>query len=448
MLGNQNSFEQTNTIGKPRYGCAIAALYTATAIPGVVPITHCGPGCVDKQHAAFSVANGMQGGAGAIVPSVNAGEKEIVFGGENKLRQLIKATLKVMKGDLFVVLGGCTGELVGDDIGLVVSEFQRKGVPIVYAETGGFKGNNLVGHELVIKAIIDQYVGDYKGEKTKKLINVFADVPNYHTFWRGDLEEIKRVLEGAGFKVNILFGYESKGVEEWKNIPKAQFNLVISPWVGLKTAKYLEKKYKQPYLHIPALPIGAKETAAFLRKVVEFGDGDSEKAEKFIKKEEERYYHYLNAFSEFYSEYTYGLPAKYVVVGDSAYNLAFNRFLVNQLGVSPLIQIVTENPPEKYRASIKEAFNTLAEDVSAEVRFLEDGYIINKTIREQEFGGLKPIILGAGWERDLARDHKAVFLETTFPANHEVVLNRTYIGYNGALNLIERIYSAYLNLNA
>ena len=206
----------------------------------------------------------------ATVPSVNAGEKEIVFGGEKKLRELIKATLKIMKGELFVVLGGCTGELVGDDIASVVSEFQNKGVPIVYAETGGFKGNNLVGHELVMKAIIDQFVGEYNGEKEKGLINVFTEVPYYNTFWNGDLTEIKRVLEGAGFKVNILFGYESKGVREWKDIPKAQFNLVLSPWVGLKTAKHLEKKYNQPYLHTPSIPIGAKETSNFLRKVAEF----------------------------------------------------------------------------------------------------------------------------------------------------------------------------------
>ena len=95
MSSNQNSFEQTNTIGKPRYGCAIAALYTAVAIPGAVPITHCGPGCVDKQHVGFSVANGMQGRGGAVVPSVNASEKEIVFGGEKKLDGLIKSTLNV-----------------------------------------------------------------------------------------------------------------------------------------------------------------------------------------------------------------------------------------------------------------------------------------------------------------------------------------------------------------
>ena len=448
MLGKLNSFEQTNTIGKPRYGCAIAALYTAIAIKGAVPITHCGPGCVDKQHVAFSMANGMQGRGGATVPSVNAGEKEIVFGGEKKLRELIKATLKIMKGELFVVLGGCTGELVGDDIASVVSEFQNKGVSIVYAETGGFKGNNLVGHELVMKAIIDQFVGEYNGEKEKGLINVFTEVPYYNTFWNGDLTEIKRVLEGAGFKVNILFGYESKGVREWKDIPKAQFNLVLSPWVGLKTAKHLEKKYNQPYLHIPSIPIGAKETSNFLRKVAEFANVNKEKTEEFIKKEEDRYYYYLEGFSEFYAEYTYGLPAKYIVVGDSAYNLAINRFLVNQLGLEPLQQIITDNPPKKYRESLIKEYENLAEDVFAEVLFIEDGYIIDKTIRNQNFGSMKPIILGAAWERDISREYKGVFLETSFPTTHEVVINRSYIGYNGALNLIERRYSCYLNLNA
>ncbi|MGN0143558.1 MAG: nitrogenase component 1 [Clostridium sp.] len=448
MSNNSNSFEQTNTIGKPRYGCAIAALYTAVAIPGAVPITHCGPGCVDKQHVGFSVANGMQGGGGAIVPSVNAGEKEIVFGGEKKLRELIRSTLKIMKGDLFVVLGGCTGELVGDDIGSVVSEFQQKGVPIVYAETGGFKGNNLIGHEIVIKAIIDQFVGKYEGEKEKGLINVFSEVPYYNTFWNGDLTEIKRILEGAGFKVNILFGCESNGVSEWKEIPKAQFNLLLSPWVGLKTVKHLEKKYGQPYLHIPAVPIGAKETSEFLRKVTDFAGINKENAEKFIEKEEKRYYYYLNSFSEFYSEYTYGLPAKYVVVGDSLYNLSLNRFLVNQLGLIPLKQIIVDNPPNKYREFIKNEYENLAEDVSAEADFIEDGYIIDKTIDKMQFGSLKPIILGAGWERDISRKYNAVFLEISFPANHEVVINRSYVGYNGALNLIERIYSKYLSLNA
>lgn len=448
MVKLKDSFEQTNTISKPRYGCAIASLYTAIGIPGVVPIAHCGPGCVDKQHVAFAMANGMQGGGGAVVPSVNAGENEVVFGGANKLKNLIEATLKVMRGELFVVLTGCIGELVGDDVPAVVSEFQKKGVPIVHVETGGFKGNNIIGHELVIESIVNQFVSDYRGDKELGTINVFSEVPYFNPFWRGDLEEIKRVLTGAGFKVNILFGYESGGLKEWKEIPKAQFNLVLSPWVGLKIAKLLEEKYDQPYLHISSIPIGAKETSEFIRQVVEYAGINKKKSEEFIIEEEKRYYHYLDAFSEFYSEYTYGLPAKYVVIGDSTYNLALNRFLVNQMGLIPEVQFITDNPPEKYRKNITEEYEHLADDVSAKVEFLEDGYIIDKKLREIDFGGIKPIILGSGWERDVAKDLKAVLVETSFPTNHEVILTRGYVGYKGALNLIERIYSKYLDLNA
>ena len=281
--------EKTNSIEQIRYGCAIGALHSATAIPRVVPITHCGPGCADKQFMNLSFYNGFQGGGyggGAVVPSTNATEREVVFGGADRLHELIEATLKVIDADLYVVVTGCIADLVGDDVGSVVGEFQRQGVPIVYAETGGFRGNNFTGHELVVKAIIDQYVGDYEGPRTQGTVNLWSLLPVHNTFWRGDLEEIKRILEGIGLKVNVLFGHESGGVSEWKEIPKAQFNLVLSPWLGVSVAQHLEKKYGQTFLHVPAIPIGAKETGAFLRKVADFAGLPKEKVEAFITAEE------------------------------------------------------------------------------------------------------------------------------------------------------------------
>ncbi len=65
-------------------------------------------------------------------------ENDVVFGGTKRLTELIEATLKILKADLFVVLNGCIGELVGDDTGAVVEEFQKQGVP-VNAETGGLR---------------------------------------------------------------------------------------------------------------------------------------------------------------------------------------------------------------------------------------------------------------------------------------------------------------------
>jgi nitrogen fixation protein NifB len=75
-------------------------LHTAAAIPGTIPIAHCGPGCADKQYTNLAFYNGFQGGGyggGAVSPSVNAGEKEVVFGGNERLEELIKASLKILK---------------------------------------------------------------------------------------------------------------------------------------------------------------------------------------------------------------------------------------------------------------------------------------------------------------------------------------------------------------
>lgn len=450
----KDSNGQTNSINQVRYGCALGALHSVVAIPGAMPIAHCGPGCVDKQYSSLAFYNGFQGGGyagGAVTPSSNLGENEVIFGGEKRLENLIKASLKIMEAELFVVLNGCIGEIVGDDVSEVVSQFQADDVPIVYAETGGFKGSNFIGHEIIVEAIIEQYVDKYaldKDKKEKGLINVWSELPFQNTFWRGDLIELKRILEGAGFRVNILFGHSSGGVKEWKTIPNAQFNLVVSPWLGLKTAKYLEEKYQQPYLHIPVLPIGAKQTAEFIREVVTFAGLDDVRAAQFIQQEEKTYYDYLEHFTDFYAEYWWGLPATYAVVGDSAYNLALNKFLVNQLGLIPKKQIITDNAPQKYREEIARQYEKIASDVSTTVDFVEDGYIVGEILRKTDFGHKPPIIFGTTWERDTARDLKGHIVEVGFPASYEVVMNRSYIGYYGALTLIEKIFTTAISKSA
>lgn len=442
---------KTNSIEQVRYVCSLGAMHSASAIPGVIPITHCGPGCADKQYMNLAFYNGFQGGGyggGSVVPSTNCSEKEVIFGGAERLTELIESTVKILDADLFVVVTGCISDLVGDDVESVVSDFQKQGVPIVVAETGGFRGNNFTGHELITKAIIDQYVGEYDGPKEKGTVNVWSLLPYHNTFWRGDLTEIKRILQGIGLKVNILFGHDSEGVSEWKNIPKSQFNLVLSPWLGLQTAEHLKSKYDQPYLHVPVIPIGAIETSAFLRKVVEFAGIDVEKAEAFIEAEEKIYYNYLGDFSNFYAEYWWGLPAKFAVIGDSAYNIALSNFFVNQLGLLPGKQIITENPPEEYRDSIRKLYQNIAEDVSTDVDFEEDSYTIHEKIRNADYGHKPPIIFGTTWERDLAKELKTSIIEVGFPASYEVVISRSYIGYRGALTLLEKIYTTTVSTSA
>jgi nitrogenase molybdenum-iron protein beta chain len=434
-----------------RYVCAIGAMQSAAAIPRVVPITHCGPGCADKQYMNIAFYNGFQGtgwGGGPVTPSTNASQREVIFGGADRLRELIESSLKVLDADLFVVLTGCIPDLVGDDVGSVVRDFQKRGVPIVYAETGGFRGNNFTGHEAVAQAIIEQHVGPYAGAREAGLVNLWSLLPYQNTFWRGDLEEIKRLLEGIGLKVNVLFGLDSAGISEWRNIPRAAFNLVLSPWLGVETAKLLERRYGQPFLHIPVVPIGAKQSSAFLREVAAFAKLPSETVERFIVAEEARYYHYIDGFTDFYSEYWWGLPAKFAVIGDSTYNLALTKFLVTQLGLIPASQIVTEDPPEEFREGIRAQFRAIDHDVSVEIEFLENSHLIHERLRATNFGQKPPIIFGTTWERDLVKELKGSLVEVGFPASYEVVLSRTYVGYRGALALLERIYTTVVSHSA
>jgi nitrogenase molybdenum-iron protein beta chain len=449
MLSPTNALDSTGSfcsspeaIEQVRYGCSLGALASVIAIPGAVPITHCGPGCATKQFHALSGINGYQGGE-FHVPSTNLGNQEVIFGGADRLDELIGSTLKVMTADLFVVQSGCIPGLVGDDVQSVVGRYRKRGVPIVFAETTGYRGNNFSGHEIITRAIIDQFLGPSEAPKQQGLVNVWSLLPYQNPFWRGDLSEIKRILEGIGLTVNILFGPASAGVAEWRAIPHAQFNLVMSPWLGLATAAHLEQLYGQPFLHVPTIPIGAKATSAFLRRVVDFAGLDRARADAFIAAEEKEHYIYLRDFTSFYAGCTsqYRLPSQAVVVSESAYNLAIATFLIDQLGLNPGPMVISEDPPSQYRDRIVAQYRALGGGAGADVVFEQDGYRIHQLIRRSDFSGELPIVFGSTWEAALADQIGAPLVEIGYPCTDEVVLSRAYVGYRGALALIERTYT-------
>ncbi|TWH47531.1 nitrogenase component 1 [Sporomusa sp. KB1] len=431
-------------IEQPRYSCALGAQQSVIGIKRAVPILHSGPGCGDKVSRLLGQGEGYAGGN--TVPCTNASEAEIVFGGEGKLESVIDGAIKVIDADLYVVLTGCTSDIIGDDVGQVTGRYQAEDRPIVYAETGGFKSNNYVSHETVVKAIIDQYVDKFKTGTTpiKHLVNVFASIPYQDPFWNGNLEEIKRILEGIGLTVNILFGSASRGVDEWKTIPQAEFNIVISAWPGLGIAKHLEAKYGTPYIHFPYLPIGGVETTRFLRQVADFGGLDQELAAAFIKREEERFYTHIERMADFMLEFRYGLPRRFYTILDASYAIGFSKYLLNELGILPAKQFVIDDTPEEFQQAIREQFNAVSEFRSAQVDFLVDGGAVQEQIRS-EVRKTRALIVGSSWEKDLAREIGADLLIVSVPIAHRLILNCGYAGYNGGLRVVEDIYDRVLD---
>lgn len=435
-------------IEQPRYSCALGAMQSVVAIKKGVPILHSGPGCGNKINSLIGQGEGYAGGS--TIPCTNAEEKDVVFGGERKLKNVIDGAFKVIDGDLYVVLTGCTAAIVGDDIGSVVSEYQDDDKPIVYVETGGFKSNNYVSHSVIVKAIIDQYVDKFKNNNgvEKGLVNLFATVPYQDPYWNGNLEELKRLLEAIGLKVNVLFGNESEGVEEWKKIPNAEFNILVNAWAGLDIVKHLKKKYNTPYIQFPYLPIGGIETSRFLRAVAEFGNLDKLKVERFIKKEEAKYYSHIEKTADFMLEFRYGIPRRLYSIADATYTLGFSRFLLNELGIIPAKQFIVDDTPEKYQKEIKNQFNNISEynERKVDIEFNPDAGLNAQKI-EEDFkinSDKRALILGSGWDKDLAERIKADLLIVSVPVTYRLILNCGYAGYAGGLRAIEDIYDRVL----
>ena len=119
-------------LDQPRYKCALAAMQTVQSITGAIPVLHSGPGCASK----LNDNNGTSGRYSPnIFPCTSISEKEVVFGGAEKLRSTIHNALRVIDADLFVVLSGCTGEIIGDDIKEVAQEFEDEEKPVIWAKT-------------------------------------------------------------------------------------------------------------------------------------------------------------------------------------------------------------------------------------------------------------------------------------------------------------------------
>ncbi len=421
-------------LDKQRYKCAMGAMSTVQAIERAIPVLHSGPGCAQKL-ANTSGASGYF--SPNIFPCTSINEKDVVFGGEKKLRTTIDKSLKVIDADMYVVVTGCSPEIVGDNVEDIVSEFEDSDKPVIYASTPGFKGNNYKGHEWIINAIIDQYL-EPADEKVKGLVNVWADVPYQDEFWAGNYDQIEKLLKGIGLEANIIFGH-NRGIKNVDRIPAAEFNLLVSPWVGFETVKKLEKKFKTPFLHYETLPIGAFETTKFLKRVGEFAGVDRNIVEDYINKQEEYYYYYIERFADLFLE-TRVMSKNFTVVGDAHYTLGVTKFLVNDLGLFPAKQFIVDDTPNEFRENIKGYFKDLNYGIEAEAIFETDGYKIHKAIEETNYNGY-PLILGSYWEKEVSERTDAHYLNISWPINERLVMNGFYVGYDGGLRLIEDIYS-------
>ncbi len=423
------------SIERSRYGCNLqGALQTLTEINGVVPILHSTPGCGLQNYIANKAGgNGAGYLTGYSIPNSNIYEKQIVFGGTSRLREQIKNTVKVLSGDLYVTLAGCAAEMVGDDIISMTQEIVDQGENAIYYKAPGFKGDQHIGYEGVVDAIISQLPNirkvetEEEVEKEKRLVNIFGILPKQDIYWQGNLNEIERILKNLDIKVNKLFGYK-QGVDNWRKVPTANLNIVVSKW-GLKAAEKLKKLYGTSYVYVNDLGLGVEYIEEFIKKIAEKLDIDQTKTEEYLAEEKGRFTSALSQIAEYY--YDYDFQRQTVIVGDESTVLRYGRFLTQYFGMEVQAAIITDFTGEAGKQAPNESIKELASDVF----FAKDGREIDKIIANTE----AEIIFGSGLENAIAKKRNIPNYIISYPAFGKVIIGKSDVGYQGAVNAMEDI---------
>ncbi len=422
-----------------RNSCALhGALQVFEAIEGTVPVIHSTSGCGVQHYLGGTRLSGGNDPFGSPpVSSTNIREKHVVFGGGSRLREQLKNSVKVVQGDLYAIVTGCSIEMVGDDVPAMAKEGVDQDWPVIYTNTPGFRGDVHQGYQLALRALIEQL----PGLRTESVavqagqVNILGVIPNQDPFWRGNLQEVARLLEAIGLFPNLLLG-DGQDVNSWHQVPGAALNLVLSHW-GEQSARLLEERYGTPSISLDGLPVGTA-FAALLLQVTEKLGLDPERTNGVIAREEVRLRQQFARLADIY--YRTGFQREFALVGESALVVGIGEFLGKNLGLLPRTLVITDNPPESVQKSLAARLGSIVPGFDTKILFSEDRSEIADVVRTGKAG----IVLGSSLEEDVAQDLGVPFLAVSFPLFNRIILERGYAGYGGAAALLEDVGSVIL----
>lgn len=441
------SSNKKGIIERPRTTCAHGgALATLGSLPGVVAISHAAEGCAGNLTNAISACSGNNGEGycgGMQTPTSAVREKNVIFGGTKRLQKELETAQAIIDAQLFVVVTGCMTEIIGDDIQGVIDEFVDAPTPVIAVNTPSFEGDAYVGYELIMDGIFNRFLRPAK-TRQENLVNLFGIIPNFDPFYRGDLEEIKRILERLGLKVNTFFTPD----QTFENIiqaSSASLNINLSRTWGSNFLKKFEDTHKTPFWETE-LPIGAEATERFIRELTEHITVDQERVEKVIQEEKKRYYDYfirtldLMVNSQFF--YYTG------IVANSNYAIPLALFLKMEMGWQVDDIFITDLLDKKKKELLLKRWNN--ELPGGELLFETDTKQIAWQLSkrhprnhgERYFDQHTPFYLvGSALEKYAAADIGALTLAVSYPVYNRVIATKGYAGFQGGLNLLEDLIS-------
>lgn len=229
----------------------------------IIAVLHAPRGCA--YHYRYSVRRRHQPFYRLL--STDLTEKEIIFGGEKKLRETIIDAWNRYRPEHIFVIPSPVSDILNEDIAAVAGQLRERGIPVTSVRSELFSHRDKNYSRKRLKELAKQKItGDNRLEMELKGCG-FAEVlcavveqvmepqpvepfsVNIETVgWGGEgravLREMEAFLSSCGISVNTWI--PSAGMEALKSAPRAQLNLVKK----VRWARKMKEKFGTDYLHL------------------------------------------------------------------------------------------------------------------------------------------------------------------------------------------------------
>jgi nitrogenase molybdenum-iron protein alpha chain len=217
--------------------------------------------------------------------STDMQDSNIVFGGEEKLKQAIREANELFHPKAIAIFSTCPVGLIGDDVHRVARHMMEEiggGINIFGFSCEGYRGvSQSAGHHIANNGLFKHLIGrdDERRGSLKYRVNLLGE---YNI--GGDAFELERIFEKCG--INLLASFSGNStVQKFENAHTADLNMVMCHRSINYVAEMMETAFGIPWIKVQ--PIGGESTAKMLRKIAQyFGDKElKDKVEKVIKEE-------------------------------------------------------------------------------------------------------------------------------------------------------------------
>ncbi|MCL6512583.1 MAG: chlorophyllide reductase subunit Z [Anaerolineae bacterium] len=278
-----------------------AAVWTLCTMPDVHLICDAPIGCFNLVATAVPDYTDAIPHIHNITPSVMREQEVTMLGTAGAVRRAVEALRQIHPDKQLIVVSTAESEMISSDHGDWLSKLDP---PVPFFWSQSLEGDEWEGRDRVLTWLWRNFgvnrvnrvshvshvghvggvgdtndtndTNDTKGTNTPNLlVNILG--PTYGCFNSpSDLHEVKRLIEGAGGQVNLVYPIEAT-LKDTPRLAESAVNVVMYREFGEALAKELGK----PYLFAP---MGIRETTQFIQAL---GDllGTREQADAFIAKE-------------------------------------------------------------------------------------------------------------------------------------------------------------------